>query len=422
MWIHVPSTYCPSVLEEADSISASGWRSQLLEQSAALSTKHSQSKSWLLAWKKKPWMRRLFGRIYVPSTAALGVGRFMESSEGCPASRARLRAGDLARLTPAICSLISSESWKSANRTSASSRTYRASSPSGLRKCSESFGDLATRLRAESSLRLKSALRTLERGSSSSELWPTPVANDDNKSPDAHMAMKARMKGGARKKATSLNVVTKMWSTPRADEHGQHNSQDGGMALSAQSKLWPTPAARDWRSGEASAETMGRNARPLNEVARMWPTPRAEDAESCGGHGKATDSLTAATRMWPTPRACEGLRSNGAPRTEYYNAWKPTRELVLGEAWSQSSPQGQETSKLGEKSLRKNPCLNPRFVNWLMNWPPGWTSETKIGLISFASWEMVSFQLVRRMVSAYFSGSSSESSQKSDEPPAVGWE
>ena len=39
--------------------------------------------------------------------------------------------------------------------------------------------------------------------------WPTPVANDDNKSPQAHMAMKARMKGGARKKCTSLNVMVK---------------------------------------------------------------------------------------------------------------------------------------------------------------------------------------------------------------------
>jgi hypothetical protein len=36
--------------------------------------------------------------------------------------------------------------------------------------------------------------------------WPTPVAaNDDNKTPEAHLAMKARM-GGGRKEITSLNV------------------------------------------------------------------------------------------------------------------------------------------------------------------------------------------------------------------------
>jgi hypothetical protein len=41
------------------------------------------------------------------------------------------------------------------------------------------------------------------------KMWPTPVANDDNKSPEAHMRMKARMKGGARSTITSLQVMAK---------------------------------------------------------------------------------------------------------------------------------------------------------------------------------------------------------------------
>lgn len=48
---------------------------------------------------------------------------------------------------------------------------------------------------------------------------PTPVANDDNKTPEAHLAMKARMKGGPRKKITSLQVWVKMWPTPRAVDY-----------------------------------------------------------------------------------------------------------------------------------------------------------------------------------------------------------
>src|SRR5579875_894668 len=31
--------------------------------------------------------------------------------------------------------------------------------------------------------------------------------------------------------------------------------------------LWPTPRARDWRSGKSSARTRARNSRPLNEIA-----------------------------------------------------------------------------------------------------------------------------------------------------------
>lgn len=51
----------------------------------------------------------------------------------------------------------------------------------------------------------------------SPELWPTPVANDDNKTPEAHLAMKQRM-GGNRTAITSLNVKVKAkssnWATP----------------------------------------------------------------------------------------------------------------------------------------------------------------------------------------------------------------
>ena len=53
------------------------------------------------------------------------------------------------------------------------------------------------------------------------KMWPTPVAHDDGKTPKAHMAMKARMKGGPRYTPTSLTVMVKgieaeMWPTPTA--------------------------------------------------------------------------------------------------------------------------------------------------------------------------------------------------------------
>ena len=50
--------------------------------------------------------------------------------------------------------------------------------------------------------------------------WPTPVANDDNKSPEAHLAMKERM-GGNRTKITSLQVMAKTsgWGTPTSRDH-----------------------------------------------------------------------------------------------------------------------------------------------------------------------------------------------------------
>ena len=54
--------------------------------------------------------------------------------------------------------------------------------------------------------------------------WPTPVANDDNKTPEAHMAMKARMKGGPRNTITSLQVLVQTWPTPATRDHKGTNS------------------------------------------------------------------------------------------------------------------------------------------------------------------------------------------------------
>jgi hypothetical protein len=62
-------------------------------------------------------------------------------------------------------------------------------------------------------------LNLLEQAATPS-LWPTPCAQEDGKSPEAHLAMKARMKGGPRKTVTSLTVAAKLWPTPRNDHSG----------------------------------------------------------------------------------------------------------------------------------------------------------------------------------------------------------
>jgi hypothetical protein len=72
-------------------------------------------------------------------------------------------------------------------------------------------------------------LRLSERrtAGTASGFWPTPCAQEDNKSPEAHMAMKQRMKGGPRNTITSLNVAVKadaMVGTPTAAM--KHRSAD----------------------------------------------------------------------------------------------------------------------------------------------------------------------------------------------------
>ena len=73
--------------------------------------------------------------------------------------------------------------------------------------------------------------------------WPTPVANDDNKTPEAHMRMKANMPGGPRKKCTSLNVMVKgiergFWPTPTASAASKGiRSPEGAKAEIARKRL-----------------------------------------------------------------------------------------------------------------------------------------------------------------------------------------
>lgn len=179
----------------------------------------------------------------------------------------------------------------------------------------------------------------------------------------------------------------------------------GGSGCSS----WPTPAARDWRSGEASEETFGRNSRPLSEVAGRWPSPTCGDAKASGSAGyartathnpgttltdavvrsgnwhtpreaadkmgrprqNARDDLQAqAQAMFPTPMAADGeRRSHTLLRGE-------TNPTLLGAAYRISLPFPEET---GPASPSASGRLNPAFVEWMMGWPHGWTACGPVG-------------------------------------------
>jgi len=112
--------------------------------------------------------------------------------------------------------------------------------------------------------------------------------------------------------------------------------------MSLPRELWATPAARDHKSGQASDETLNKNARPLNEQACLSglpapPTPTDGDTSSQRG----PDSRP----LWSTPRAAERQQEN-------------SRDAHIA------------LSKQVASTKRR---LNPAFVEWLMGWPPGWS-------------------------------------------------
>lgn len=186
-----------------------------------------------------------------------------------------------------------------------------------------------------------------------------------------------------------------------------------------------TPSARDWKSGDASPETLERNARPLNEQAQHWPTPTAmvgndgEDPDGwmrrrrrlqeqgINGNGCGTP-LTIASQMWPTPTNHDGSsagRSESAEAADRHTkphdlnnaakAWPtPTQAeaglasgtyaggnaTLTGAARSHQAPETPTDGGPGSKPEGRR-RLNPSFVEALMDVPLGWTdcepSETR---------------------------------------------
>lgn len=137
-----------------------------------------------------------------------------------------------------------------------------------------------------------SALPTSASASSSTpgRLLSTPVASDGGTDRGSSAGWGLR------------DETRRLLPTPRtSDTNGAGTHGDGGMDLRTAVSLLPTPAARDWKSGESNL--IGTNARPLNEVVvNLLPTPRARDFKGCDPNPRGVD-LNEAVRLLPTPTA-----------------------------------------------------------------------------------------------------------------------
>ena len=188
------------------------------------------------------------------------------------------------------------------------------------------------------------------------------------------------------------------------------------LADQVECELLPTPAARDWKSGQSNL--IGTNARPLNEVVEMLlPTLRATDGSkwgpsqsSAGGDSLPTaivdllPTLRASDTGTPGRRASEGwagaaLASSPADPHGDGLAWLPECD---GEPESVSRPRtttgGPSPMCSGLGNLRRrHPAagkpilgrpaprptepgrtgerLSPRFVEWMMGLPEGWVTD-----------------------------------------------
>lgn len=322
MWISLPSTCCHSLLEPEDSTWDSDWRCRALASSVLSRSKPTLAKFWLRGWKREPWIRRLFGRIYEPSQANRGVESWISSLRATRASPSAWPGSREGLTIHGTSGRTSHESSVSANPVSCSSRTLPTTSTSDSRRSEPSYKEWATGLKQDFSRRLKSALRTEGRDSS---LWPTTTTMDSIGSGAAGYGPvsstgRPRAQGVTLTDAAVRGFVdantqrVPMWATPRASPNENRGTRDygrkGGKNLSEQAAVWATPTARDWKDG------------------------------ACAESEAPTSALLG--------------------------------RQVLRTPWG-----GSSTSQTGR-------VLNPRFVEALMGWPVGWTvsgsRETELSL------------------------------------------
>jgi len=353
--------------------------------------------SWR-GWRTRPWIALLSGTTSSPFANRSSLATFADSLRSSSqrdthASPSPSRASDWVSTMTAIygrglmCSLArrnpSACSWKT------SQATFAWDSQASGEICSAE----ATALRRDYSARKKWA-RAIAASGCSSLRWNTPSANQ---APNTNCNQKD--------KPGSLLRQAQSWPTPRtedAERCGNHpNAVD---SLTGAIALWPTPKTpTGGRETKTSKEARGAGGTDLQTTAQLWATPRAGKVTAEGpdhwnrrqaAGGVSTPPLAMQAALWPTPRSAE---AEHAGRTAHEKGQHQKELCITANTWptpmagtETRSAQGgiqltqtvlafsrpaPETSTLGETSSRATRRLNPRFVEWLMGWPLGW-SET----------------------------------------------
>ena len=167
----------------------------------------------------------------------------------------------------------------------ASARANKTAATSGP-KCSGSSASAAL----QRSLVSKLAERLGSVGSTEfSQTWKEKVTPAGRRY-WTHTASARRMSGNGcfgwltptttrREAEAQLGVMPGIWPTPKQRDRGRQGRRSKPHTTGGNANLdeqawewlsgWATPAARDWKSGDASEATMNRNARPLNEQATL---------------------------------------------------------------------------------------------------------------------------------------------------------
>ena len=166
--------------------------------------------------------------------------------------------------------------------------------------------------------------------------------------------------------------------TPRARMTGavtqsRQNDKNPNLETVLARRLLPTPTASDWKNvGKAEQSAMERIAngevvpstyRRLRTILTL-PTPRASDADNGGRSDLLTVLRGYETRhagTLPTPTARD-WRSGKASKLTHAHNYRPLNEQL---SWMSGNRSGH---------------VNPRFLEWMMGLPTGWSELAPLAI------------------------------------------
>jgi hypothetical protein len=204
-------------------------------------------------------------------------------------------------------------------------------------------------------------------------IWPTARA-EDSESCGNHP--------GATDSSTG---ATRNWRTPDAPSGGGMRSHQTSMGnghqitIAEQAEHWQTPGTDSFRSRGGDRQ----NEMGLDQQARFFPMPAARDYrtpnqhpyQDRGGRAKGEQLQNFVEHHWPTPAACSpnsfrGKGQNPEKRKTQGHTVDLQDAVSVFSLPGPPIPDGPTSSPPGQTSRRR---LNPRFVEWLMGFPVGWT-------------------------------------------------
>lgn len=353
MWI-LPSELCHCSPGSAASTSESRQPLSSLAPEAAWWLTASgkptlQASSWR-GWRTRPWSRRLFGAAtydsWMAALCAAGLtglsgdspARTSAAPAAAKASKRRKKkaaatspktAADsglnmhalLARFDPQARTLKTSQLYAFQVADSISSSVNWPRSGMMRNGCIFALPTSAPPTSANESSSLHGIPPS---GTDSGEARPTPVASEDNTSPEARTpnpghqwpsprAEDGESAGNHPRSVDSLTGATQLWNTPTSapeapNTNSNMTSKPGSMG--EQATDWPTPRTANV-SGSQQRLAQGPNP-GLEDAAQDWQTPGADSFRSRGGDRKDEMGLDQQARAmnWPTPQVGTGEKSH----------------------------------------------------------------------------------------------------------------